>query len=209
MPGVRAELRLENVSDSPLGELSEVIREPVTPFSLYLLDYILNGETLPIEEYQRDEFAAKSGASARQLHDINSSTTTEPAYQYMNDRIESLSDIHAVDGNLHLKLDVESRGELRDLCADIESKYGPVSIDRITNIEDVERESDYARADLRKLTDRQYEVIEAAVRMGYFSYPRDSNAKDVASSLGITSSTFTEHLNTAQAKIFEQIFQEE
>jgi predicted DNA binding protein len=77
------------------------------------------------------------------------------------------------------------------------------------NIEDIRRQTDYAQINLQKLTDRQYEVIETVYRMGYFGYPRNANAKEVAASLGITSSTLTEHLNIAQAKIFEEIFQEE
>lgn len=208
MPGLCAELRLENVSDSPLGAVSEVMQEPVTPLSLTLLDYILNGELSSIHEYGYDELATPFGVDARQRYDLQSSTT-KPAYQYVNDRIESLSDIYAVDGDLYLSLDVESRSELRDLCADIEERYGQVSVERITNIEDIRRQTDYAQINLQKLTDRQYEVIETAYRMGYFGYPRDANAKEVAASLGITSSTLTEHLNTAQAKIFEEIFQEE
>lgn len=209
MSGLRIDLRLENVSDSPLGELSEVVNEPVTPLSLTLLDYILNGESSSIDRHEYDELAAPLGVSARKLSEIKSSATTEPAYQYVNARIESVADIYAVDGDLYLSLDVKDRSKLRDLCAEIEEKYGPVSIERITSIEGINRESDYVQVDLRQLTDRQYEVVETAYQMGYFGYPRDANAKEVATSLGISSSTFTEHLNTAQAKIFDEIFREE
>jgi hypothetical protein len=142
MPGLRAELRLENVSDSPLGAVSEVMQEPVTPLSLTLLEYILNGDLSSIHEYGYNELATPFGVDARQRYDLQSSTT-KPAYQYVNDRIESLSDIYAADGDLYLSLDVESRSELRDLCADIEERYGQVSVERITNIESVSEKASH------------------------------------------------------------------
>lgn len=41
--------------------------------------------------------------------------------------------------------------------------------------------------------------------MGYFSYPKQANAGEVADSLGVTRSTVTEHLCAAQTKLTEAI----
>lgn len=51
------------------------------------------------------------------------------------------------------------------------------------------------------LTDRQREVIEAAYRAGYYEWPRESTAEEVAESLGIAGSTFHAHLRKAEAHV--------
>ncbi|MFU8869733.1 helix-turn-helix domain-containing protein [Natronococcus sp.] len=58
-----------------------------------------------------------------------------------------------------------------------------------------------------KLTDRQYEVLETAYEMGYFERPKKANATEVAETLGITQSTFTEHLGAAQRKLLGDVLE--
>ncbi|MEF8887534.1 MAG: helix-turn-helix domain-containing protein, partial [Haloarculaceae archaeon] len=53
--------------------------------------------------------------------------------------------------------------------------------------------------------DRQREVVETAYEMGYFEYPRESNATEVATALDIQPSTFTEHLTAAQGKLLGEL----
>lgn len=213
MSGLRAELSVKNASDSPLADLSEIVSEPVTPLSLTLFDYILSRELPSREtgnyETQTDELNSNSQQLARLEPDENGVELTEigALCGLSGDEPEVVSEVFAIDGTLHLTLEVGSREELRDYCADIENLYGPVSIDRIMNIRSTNQESEDAQIDLRTLTDRQYEVLETAYEMGYFGYPREANAEDVAEALGITSSTVVEHLTTAQSKLFDEIFQ--
>jgi len=54
---------------------------------------------------------------------------------------------------------------------------------------------------LDDLTDRQREVLEAAYQAGYFSWPRESTAEEVAESLGLASSTLHAHLRKAETAI--------
>jgi len=51
------------------------------------------------------------------------------------------------------------------------------------------------------LTDRQRSAVEAAYYAGFFEWPRDSTGEEVADSLGVASSTFHQHLRTAERKI--------
>ncbi|MCX2818858.1 helix-turn-helix domain-containing protein [Haladaptatus sp. F3-133] len=53
----------------------------------------------------------------------------------------------------------------------------------------------------RTLTDRQREVIRAAVEVGYYDNPRRATHEDVAELLDCTASTAGEHLRKAEAKI--------
>jgi len=51
------------------------------------------------------------------------------------------------------------------------------------------------------LTDRQREVLEAAVREGYFSVPRDCTLAELADSLGVDKSTVSTTLRRGEARL--------
>ncbi len=53
----------------------------------------------------------------------------------------------------------------------------------------------------RGLTDRQQEVVETAVEVGYYDIPRRATHEDVAEELGCTASTAGEHLRKAESKV--------
>lgn len=56
------------------------------------------------------------------------------------------------------------------------------------------------------LTDRQREALEAAFRAGYFEWPRENTAEEVAPDLGITSSTLHRHLREAERRLLATLF---
>jgi len=57
------------------------------------------------------------------------------------------------------------------------------------------------REELReRLTDRQQATLSAAYFGGYFGWPRDSTAEEVADSLGIASPTLHQHFRHEQRK---------
>jgi predicted DNA binding protein len=55
------------------------------------------------------------------------------------------------------------------------------------------------------LTERQEEVLCAAQEAGYYEWPRDNTAEEVADSLGIAGSTFHQHLRTAERKLASHV----
>lgn len=57
-----------------------------------------------------------------------------------------------------------------------------------------------------ELTDRQREALEAAYRSGYFAWPRESTAEEVAQALDIAPSTFHAHLRKAEAVVLAALF---
>ena len=59
---------------------------------------------------------------------------------------------------------------------------------------------------LGELTDRQREVLEAAYRAGYFRWPRDRTAEEVADSINISSPTLHKHLRRAEERLFKEMF---
>jgi predicted DNA binding protein len=54
-----------------------------------------------------------------------------------------------------------------------------------------------------ELTDRQREVVRAAAGAGYYEWPRERTAEEVAATLDISVSTLSEHLRTAHRRIVE------
>jgi len=101
-------------------------------------------------------------------------------------------------------LDTET---LRDVVTDLRAAFTGVSIRRLiqSDGEDPDPSQGLVLVDRGRLTDRQYEVLATAQRMGYFEYPKRANAGEVAAALGIARATFTEHLAAAQSKLLQSV----
>lgn len=55
------------------------------------------------------------------------------------------------------------------------------------------------------LTDRQQEVLEAAVELGYYDDPRRATQEDVADAVGVATGTVAEHLRKVETRLFQAI----
>jgi hypothetical protein len=117
-----------------------------------------------------------------------------------------IADVRADDGSLFLTLHLDEMADLRTLVSTLREQFGGVGVRYLaqTGAETAEG-SDLVPVDRGRLTDRQAEVLETAFEMGYFEYPRDSNATEVADALDIRPSTFTEHLSAAQSKLLDDL----
>lgn len=60
------------------------------------------------------------------------------------------------------------------------------------------------RSLLESLTDRQREVLEAAVDEGYYDHPRTATQADLAAHLGLSPATVGEHLRKTEAAVFSR-----
>ncbi|WP_338729881.1 helix-turn-helix domain-containing protein [Haladaptatus sp. DJG-WS-42] len=59
--------------------------------------------------------------------------------------------------------------------------------------------------DRTAFTTRQFEVLQTAHEMGYFDQPKQADSTAVATALGISVATFSEHLAVAQEKLLDQL----
>jgi len=118
-----------------------------------------------------------------------------------------VSDVHTEDGTLHLAVHVEDMDELQTVVGRVRSRYPDVSVDRLVRSQPDGDTSDLVLVNRGELTRRQREVLETAHAMGYFTHPKGANAGEVAAQLGITTSTFTEHLSAAQSKLLSAILE--
>lgn len=55
----------------------------------------------------------------------------------------------------------------------------------------------------RSLTNRQEEVLSAAVAVGYYRAPREATHEDIAEEVGLAPSTVGDHLRKIEASVFE------
>jgi len=60
-----------------------------------------------------------------------------------------------------------------------------------------------------ELTERQREVLQAAYMAGYYEWPRDTNAEELADRLDIASSTLHQHLRRAERNLLDELLDSE
>jgi predicted DNA binding protein len=126
------------------------------------------------------------------------------------DRVEEggspVSAVRASRGTLRLSFHATDVETVRSTVSALNDAYGSVRIDRLART-DGEGGDDLVTVDRGQLTDRQQEVLETAMEMGYFQRPRDANATQVADELDISPSTFAEHLASAQSKVLDSLLE--
>ncbi|WP_336327632.1 helix-turn-helix domain-containing protein [Halovenus sp. HT40] len=113
----------------------------------------------------------------------------------------------AEDGELTLVFHAENFGTLQTVVGELRDRYSPVDVQRLLQPPLEGTPEDRVFVNRGRLTDRQLEVLEVAYEMGYFERPKQSNATEIAESLGIAQSTFTEHLMTAQRKLLGDVLE--
>jgi predicted DNA binding protein len=57
-----------------------------------------------------------------------------------------------------------------------------------------------------KLTDRQYQAVETATRLGYYDVPRTVSLLAVANDLGVAEATASELLRRAESNLMGRLF---
>lgn len=68
-------------------------------------------------------------------------------------------------------------------------------------------QSQFVTRVLTAFTERQLYVLRVAYDSGYFEWPRDCRADDVADEIGISTPTFSQHLRAAERKLTRALFE--
>jgi DNA-binding CsgD family transcriptional regulator len=113
------------------------------------------------------------------------------------------------DGEYSVTVHLPPGADIRRIIADIREIYP--SVESISQ-QQVTRESSSPRQTLslltEKLTERQRAALEAGYHGGFFEWPRDRSGEEVAASLGVSASTFHQHVRKAEKKLLDVIFTE-
>jgi hypothetical protein len=73
---------------------------------------------------------------------------------------------------------------------------------------ELERLSDYeagAKDQMRKLTDRQREILAIAIEVGYYDVPRQATHQTIADTLDLSTTTVGEHLRKIEANLLSDL----
>lgn len=217
--GIRAEIRVGSPSDCPIAGVSEktdatsrsVSRTSSVSSPVVTEEAVFDPEHLDEEAVESD--SDDGGMRMEEVFSYDSETvyrfSREKGRGCACERVESFGypvvDTHTRDGDLFLTFHVPDTEALKRVMNRLGERYSNVEVKRLIRSKDSEAENDLVLVDRRELTEKQEEALRTAHRMGYFEHPKGANAGEVAEELGITTSTFTEHLAAAQKKLMRSI----
>ncbi len=206
---IRAELKIDNASNCPIAKASDSLAEPITDISRSIVSDHKNRQ---IEEFSTSAGTTIESAQintvfedeSRSVHRFQREKGTGCVCEIIEQNESPIADIKAEHGGLTVTFYVADFTEIQNIVGELREVYDSVQIIRLLQTEE-STPSDFVAVDRNNLTARQREVLETSYEMGYFDHPKQSNAGEVAEALGITTSTFSEHLAAAQRKLLEPI----
>ncbi len=102
----------------------------------------------------------------------------------------------------HWTLFLEETDELSAIIADIEQAGNDVELVRDISLSEVSGRTQLSLSRIAEdITERQREVLLAAVNLGYYGPNSSASIKDIAQSIGIAPTTAWEHLARAEQKV--------
>ena len=120
----------------------------------------------------------------------------------------SIRDLSVTSGSGELTAEVSQSNDVRAMVEALTTTYSGVELlARRERERDVETEGELRTRLEASLTDRQLEAAETAYFAGFFEWPRESSGEEVAAMMDISQSTFTQHLRTAERKLFNALFE--
>ncbi|MFC6836746.1 bacterio-opsin activator domain-containing protein [Halomarina ordinaria] len=127
--------------------------------------------------------------------------TDSPA-QALVARGGTVRDLTASGGTVRLVGEVASDATVREVVGGVREAYPRTRLVAKHERERSARDAEPFAAGLDGgLTDRQASVLRAAYYAGYFEWPRESTAEELADSVGVSSPTLHNHLRRAQQKL--------
>ncbi len=138
------------------------------------------------------------------------STTTETVTATLAEYGATITSMVVEDGEARILADVSAGADVRAVVDALEAEFPGIDlVAQRTRHREIETDGQYREHLLDRLTDRQRTALKTAYRSGYFEWPRDRTAEEVAESLGIASPTFHNHLRIAQDKLLRFLFEDE
>jgi predicted DNA binding protein len=206
--GVRAQIAVSEPDGCPIATASRTAKAPVGDVSRspspdgVTEQFRVAGREAPTPEGASAVFDREDGTVYRVDRDTDGCVC---------EAVEAVgcpvADVQAEGGTLVLTLHLEDADRLRTVVDELRDRYDGVSVRYLASgAGDADPES-VVPVDLGRLTDRQREVLETAHEMGYFEYPREANASEVAEAMNIGPSTLIEHLTAAQSKVLDDLLE--
>jgi PAS domain S-box-containing protein len=135
-------------------------------------------------------------------------TMWESLVSYLADAGGKVHTTETADGSLRVVVDVSPStdiGQLVDGAVEAFPEARLVSKRQVAR--PVKRTRAIAETVESQLTERQLAALQAAYQGGYFERPRRQTAEDVAETMGISASTFHQHLRIALETVLTELFE--
>lgn len=121
-----------------------------------------------------------------------------------------LTDLSFEGGDVHLVAELPRQRTVRDVLTAMRDVVDDVRlVRRQPRQRRTKTPTELATAANRRLTDRQRTALETAYFGGYFEWPRDSTAEDLAEALDVSPPTFHDHFRKGQRTVFELLFDDD
>jgi len=211
-PGIRAEVRIDAPETCPIADVSAqadanslTVSKSVNPGSpsQVIEEFMLDGPAAEPADSVDQVFSYGENRVYRFTRDLGRGCPCELVEQHDC----PVLDVHTRGSDLHLVFHAPDMEVLHEVIAALQSDCRGVDVTRLLRSSDEDDDKSLVFVDRSDLTARQEEVLRTAHKMGYFEHPKDANAGEVAAALGITTSTFTEHLAAAQRKLLSSILE--
>lgn len=117
--------------------------------------------------------------------------------------------ITAEEGTSTITAEAPQEADLRAIVDRVQSRYSGAELVAKREVTGTDRSmAQFSETVEERLTDRQQSVLETAYRAGYYDWPRESTAEDVAETLEISSSTFHQHVRRAEQALLSVFFED-
>lgn len=151
--------------------------------------------------YRRLETPTPGNASRELLVEHEAATQIADAFTSRGFTYGSPCDTHGDEETWVLYANMDKATIQERLDEIREARNAEITIDSITEAEPAVQ---FDPIPVDRLSHRQREVFQLARQRGYYRRPKEVTSEELASELGITTSTLHEHLHKAEEKILDQ-----
>jgi PAS domain S-box-containing protein len=132
----------------------------------------------------------------------------DPVVRLLADRGAELKELEASEGLAELLVELPREADARAVVEALKQRYEGVDLRAYRQRERPARtRGEFVAALEEKLTDRQLTALQKAYVGGFFEWPHGTSGDELAESMGISRSTFHQHLRAAQRKLVEEFYE--
>lgn len=206
--GIRAEVSLPTSSPSPFDGIVDG-STPIYSVSRtalgdgsdgVVLEFVADAD-LPVPEGAEVVFDYGDKAAYR----FEAPAVADSPFAVLDRHGVPVSETTIRDGRLIVTFHATDLPTLRSVLDAFREACSDMQVLRLLQSSSTPEESDLVTVDRSDLTERQREVLTVAYEAGYFDHPKGANAGEVAASLDIDRSTFSEHVAAAQRKLLSSL----
>jgi predicted DNA binding protein len=133
--------------------------------------------------------------------------TQDSVVEALSGRGGKTQSMTAEDGEGRMVVEFPASADVRAVVDQLQSTYPTLDLAALRHRErPAKTKREFVASVSDDLTDRQLAALQKAYVGGFFDWPRPVTGEEVAESMGISRSTFHEHLRAAQRKLCAEFF---